>query len=980
MAPMAPIAEQSEGGAGEASTPPASAQAQAPAAVDPNNEQITPSADDPIVDRELRRIQPAQLRLDSFEDQLMRARIRSRVLGGPSVGESIRVGRFELIAKLGAGGMGTVWSAHDPHLDRTIALKFLRSHLDRHEDERLLLTEAQALAQIRHPNVITVYDAGQHEGRVWIAMERVEGETLRQWTARGPSRRRIVEAWSAAGRGLAAIHRAGLVHRDIKPDNVLIAADGRVQLIDFGLVRGVADRAETDRAETVPTSAVPEAASDTEPRAFAGTPAYAAPEQRRGEAVDARADQYAFCVGLWEALAGERPPAGAGRLRPRRRTVLRRGLAEQPSERFADMDALLAALAPRRTRWAIMVGIGAAALAFGLGTRLEPRPATDGACSHAGEAIDEQWSPTTRTALRGRLGDRPVLADVAEQGLDAWADQWRAAARSACQRDREAGLSSPANGEGQRRCLDAQRSRFAIAIERAAAVEDGPALLGVLAGLESPGACLGGHADALAGLTPAELEAHWRLDATLARLRHEPRVDARRARATEVAIEARETGLDAVEARAALFLAREDTLTGRPAPAEAWLRRALELGERLDDPALQARAWLELANVSVDLRFDLDEAEFRWRRAGATVERLPEPHRLRGLSAWIRGRIHLGAGELEQAARRYDQAIAEYAALGPTAGLELGLSLRQRALVAARRGRAAEAERLLERARAAELREAAPAGGYSRGIESSNEGLAQLDAGDLERAQATLERARAELERERGPSLALANTLVALSATADGRGDIASARAYAQQADALVRSVGGPDHFDRFYTLSAIGVAAFRERDFEGADAAFGLALRVAEEHYPPGSTELAMPAVNYAEARLALGHALEAEALLDDAIAGLSASLPPTHPDFAVAFKALGAVHLERGRVDEARRVLERALAIHLASDPDSLECAQTRWLLARAQWRAGTRASSHEQARAAIETLTALGPDWAWQAAEIEAWTSTHPSEEQQ
>src|SRR5690606_38742205 len=144
----------------------------------------------------------------------------------------MRLDRFELGAVLGSGGMGMVYEAWDTKLQRRVALKFLRRSGDGAISERRLLREAQGLAQLAHPNVILVYDIGHDEGRVWIAMEYVAGQTLRAWINSGErSRAEILERWIAAGRGLASVHAAGLVHRDIKPDNVLLGDDGRVRII-----------------------------------------------------------------------------------------------------------------------------------------------------------------------------------------------------------------------------------------------------------------------------------------------------------------------------------------------------------------------------------------------------------------------------------------------------------------------------------------------------------------------------------------------------------------------------------------------------------------------------------------------------------------------------------------------------------------------------------------------------------------------------
>ncbi len=174
---------------------------------------------------------------------------------GPSaeaLGRGVAVGRYVVLDRIGAGGMGVVYAAYDPELDRRVALKLLRPDRFGGDAGRLrLLREAQALARLTHPNVVAVYDVGTFGDRVFVAMELVEGETLRQWLRAEPRSprpwREVLERFLPAGRGLAAAHAAGLVHRDFKPENVLLGRDGRARVVDFGLAKALADAAEEPR-------------------------------------------------------------------------------------------------------------------------------------------------------------------------------------------------------------------------------------------------------------------------------------------------------------------------------------------------------------------------------------------------------------------------------------------------------------------------------------------------------------------------------------------------------------------------------------------------------------------------------------------------------------------------------------------------------------------------------------------------------------
>src|SRR5712692_389758 len=299
-----------------------------------------------------------------------------------------RIGRFEILETIGAGGMGVVYAAHDPHLGRRVALKLLRpgtAPASPGDPRARILREARAMARLAHPQVVAIYDVGLHEDQVFVVMEMVEGGTLREWLARERrSWREVLGVLLEAGRGLAAAHAAGLVHRDFKPDNVLVGRDGRARVTDFGLARlGEGEEGLTP---------APRAATETAPAKLtasglvAGSPAYMSPEAAHGDAVDERSDVFSFCVTAWEALYGDLPFAGEtlqelslaaerGEVRPpparsrapkALREVLLRGLKARREDRFATMQELLTALqkAARRGR-AKLFGMAVGLLAAG---------------------------------------------------------------------------------------------------------------------------------------------------------------------------------------------------------------------------------------------------------------------------------------------------------------------------------------------------------------------------------------------------------------------------------------------------------------------------------------------------------------------------------------------------------------------------------------------------------------------------------------
>ncbi len=340
---------------------------------------------------------------------------------GTQIKRGVTIGRYVVLGLVGRGAMGDVYSAYDPDLDRKVAIKLLRVKRGNSagglDGKTRLLREAQAIAKRSHPNVVVVYDVGTYKDSVFIAMEFIEGGTLNFWLHAQPRTwRETLRTFLAAGRGLQHAHEANLVHRDFKPDNVMVRVDGDVRVMDFGLVRYIdvlddgpqsGDGASPETMQPIRNSMTMDATMDlgrpppslpvpavavtklTQTGAMLGTPAYMAPEQFVGQTVDARTDQFSFCVALFEALFGGRPFDGStmteltgnvldGHVKPlphRSRVplavwrVLRRGLSVSPAERYPSMADLLTDLAqhahPRRTGLVATVAvIGALVLAL----------------------------------------------------------------------------------------------------------------------------------------------------------------------------------------------------------------------------------------------------------------------------------------------------------------------------------------------------------------------------------------------------------------------------------------------------------------------------------------------------------------------------------------------------------------------------------------------------------------------------------------
>jgi tRNA A-37 threonylcarbamoyl transferase component Bud32 len=360
----------------------------------------------------------------------------------------VNVGRYELRECIGAGGLGVVFAGFDPRLGREVAVKLLRPDRAALADHRArVLREAQAMAQIRHANVVEVYDVGESDDRgatVYVVMELLDGVSLQEWLTRRPSWRAIVAAFADAARGLAAAHRRGVIHRDFKPTNAMIGRDGRVRVLDFGLARGSIDENSTE-VPLLRSSDDMLSIELTDADKVLGTPPYMAPEQHVGARVDGRADQFALCVALYEALLRRRPFVGetvreltdakvVGRMLPiphhaipgGLRRVLERGLSPDPDRRFPTMDALALALdrVLRRRSWNPLatLGAGATIAAALVAITAVGRPAT----TAEPPAISDMVSLAATTAVAERDAD---LAHLIEREAAAWVVRADAARR-----------------------------------------------------------------------------------------------------------------------------------------------------------------------------------------------------------------------------------------------------------------------------------------------------------------------------------------------------------------------------------------------------------------------------------------------------------------------------------------------------------------------------------------------------------------------
>ena len=930
--------------------------------------------------------------------QLVTGLAQAAVEAREQLARGATVGRFVVLARLGAGGMGVVYAAYDPELDRKLALKLLAPGLRRRADVRgRVLREAQAMARLQHPNIVAVHDVGVRDDQVWIAMEFIDGETLGAWLKRHRRGwREVLAVLEGAARGLAAAHAAGLVHRDVKPDNVMLSAGGRVRLMDFGLVsaRGVEDAPVPDDALEVSRSGV--ARDLTQAGAVMGTPAYMAPEQHLGHVVDARADQFSFCVTAWEALYRQRPfpdedprmtvaavVAGVLRRPPRGevpgwlRRVLERGLQPDPERRFADMDALMGALRRGRVRarWWRVVALLSASLAIAglvlVGAGLQRR-STVQACEAGGAAIHGLWSRERRDAVERAFAatGQPHAASSFERvsaHFDEYVEEWQRRRMELCARAEVEREVAAADAAAMAACLDDRRTALGDLIDHFSASDVAVVTASVSAAWNLPSLSGCGEAAELSRFRDQDEPA---LRARATALRRELV-----AISTMVAVGKTREGLAKVaatrpEAEAlglpgplvelgVLESAIRDRLGEYPR-AEATLRQTLWLafGAGLDDHVARLAARLVFA---VGYRQGRPDEAMQWADLGEAALR-----------------------------RRGGGLPGDRATLLAALAAVHGVALRTR-----------EELRLSEEALALEAA-AEGADHPNVAIYSSNLGRTYLDAGELDAAEALLDRAVTVLDRTFGPThltsgLALMNRgLVDLRrgaydeawellgaswrrlAGAHGAARVEAAYAGFLAADALVQA-GRADEarevLDAIPPNPAPNIEGMRLRlsarlAADDGDLAGALAQATAACPLSDDPEDLALCKVLLGDIHLRRGDVPQARASYEAAIAAAEPGLGPTGPVLAEALTGLGEARLELDGPGAARPLLARARALAGARALEPRGEARTLFALARLREREGDVTGARVLADEARTLLCERGPSRAQLRDEVERW----------
>jgi tetratricopeptide (TPR) repeat protein len=904
------------------------------------------------------------------------------------------IGRYVVLDLIGMGGMGVVYAAYDPHLDRKVALKLLRGSSTSSADAHgRLLREAQALGRLSHPNVVSIYDVGTIGGVVFIAMEFVRGLSLRSWVAETkPSLAAIIDVFSDAGRGLAAAHRAGLVHRDFKPDNVMVGDDCRVRVMDFGLACAVDERA-TSVSDGFDSPTSPVVVTIT--GAQLGTPAYMAPEQRADGVADARSDQFSFCVSLYEALFGTRPEPsprlsrGSG-IPTRVRRALRRGLAADPDARYASMEELLAAFVPRPLParvWPFAAALLAmlAATAFALGRRA---PAT--LCRGAEQRLAGVWDDARKRAIESAFtkSGRPFAPDALAgslAALDEYARAWVGMRTEACEATRVRGDQSDQLLSLRMECLDRQLmglDALAEVFTRADGVIVEKAI-GAARSLTPLSSCADVAALTARVRPPEDADTRKRVEqirGTLARasaLEDAGKLSdglaiARRAADEASRVSYRPLLAEALFRRGALEMRNGDYNT-----AERSLLDAVTHAEASRHDELAARIWSTIITVQADQLEKFDEERRSEARAVAAVDRLGGSGRSRFDLLDSIGGVRETEGRYAEAEATQRQAIAiAQKALGPNhpdtvrETAYLGWTLVQQ-------GKYDEALTLLERAAATQLAMLGPRHvDYAETLSAA--GTACERRGDHQKAHEYFALALAIDEPALGPTHErVLVDLLHLGENAARRGAPAEGLPLIDRVLATWLKQFGPRHWyvanaetRRALVLGALG-------RIDEARASYERAMSTYERVFGPAHILVARVLAEMAHLDLLQGKNVAACARFGRALAIDEQSASQDSVDTATAATGVGLCDLATNEPERALVPLERALAIreHHSVMPEKL--ALTRLALARALWQSGgDRARARQLALQARDGFAAAGRPSERERAQAEDWIGQHPA----
>jgi serine/threonine-protein kinase len=806
--------------------------------------------------------------------------------------------RFELIEEIGRGGMGVVYTARDPDLGRVVALKVLRpeagppSASEGAQSEGRMLREAQAMAAITHPNVIPVFDIRRTDAGVCIAMEYVEGPTLRQLLRAPTPWPEVVELFLQAGRGLQAAHEADLCHRDFKPSNVLVGRNAagapRVRVVDFGLARPAGVRSSSLGHGLVSSGG---SGTITQTGSVVGTPSFMSPEQHRGVDIGPASDQYAFCVSLYWGLYRELPFKSRGRTMrqvltyklqcalPKKppnpkvprwlHAVVLRGLSPEPGDRFESMAALLAALeaGSKRRRagwWVAGAAVGAAAVA---GLSLEGPSSSP--CASLPEA---PWTDASRSAVRDSVS-HDAFEEI-DAKLGAYAEQWSEARGVVC-----SGGDAPERMRAGSECL-ARAKRSAETLE-GLLLEHDPALLrragALVDALPEPDAC----ADAATGTSDA------------LPLPEDPR------RALEVAAVARELS----EASVLMSAGRYDA-------AATALRPVVAKARVLGHPPLLARSLMREGQIE-RLRGNYDASEraliAAHEVAADGVDMLTAIDAASALTYLVGYR----KGRFDDGERWYREAEALLIRADMSISREGALLLDNWGGVLTAAGRFEDGLEVHRRALAVR-EEAEPSDEAGRAVSLSNVAAALLDLGRTDEAVRDFETSLELRRRALGPEHPKTISAMGHLATAyDELGRAELARDMLEEVIALQERTLGPDHVALATSSTNLSAILHGMREYDAALKLQERALALWESTYGSDHARVAIGHNNVASTLRELGRRDEAITHYERALAVAEISMGSAHPTVGTFLDNLGDMARIAERYDDALGYYDRSLEI---------------------------------------------------------------------
>jgi len=889
---------------------------------------------------------------------------------GDVIPQGTVVGRYVVIEKVASGGMGSVYKAYDPQLDRKVAVKVVSMTPSEGtaaaDSAARLVREAKSLAQLSHPNVVAVHDVGAYGDDVFIAMAFVEGQTLRAWMRQEKrSHDAIVRVFAEAGRGLAAAHSAGIVHRDFKPDNVLIGDDGRVRVVDFGIALAeegadvevpVEERAAAGSSIEAPAFSTSPSLRDaasalgrlTRMGALVGTPAYMSPEQFLNADIDAKSDQFSFCVALYEALFGKRPFSGkdlselrfnvvTGKVRgldkaaaavpARLKRVALRGLAASAADRYESMDELLAQLTkdPRSVarRWAVAAG----AVVLGMVALLSMRGGADAPrlCESARTELRGHWDESIRARARAAFaatgkGYAVDLFARASDGMDAYAEAWIAARQQSCEATHVLGTQSDTMLDLRTSCLDRRRDALSALAgvfsgELDAALVDNA--LTAVAKLPPIDDCADDQALMAAVPPPGDPEVRAQVEALRGRLSEARAFEAtgRYQRGLEIlgTLEARvnEAGYEPLRAEFEYLRGQLQFGIGKGEEAEVALRAAALLGSRARDDRLVADAWTLLL-LAADQQARYDEGLAMYPAAEAAVARAGDEPVQRGVLLESVGALHSSKGNYDTAVTYQEQALAIIeSALGENHP-KVAMALNDLSNTYYRQARLDEARELDERV--LEIRQRV-LGDRHPEVAVSLYNLATLAAGDrdYERSESMFAKSL-ELFRdahgEEHPHVAAAYH--ALGSLHRQHRQFDKAVTFASRSLALRERLEGAEHPLTASSLALLGASLVAVGDAPGAEAALTRALAIQEKIQGAEHPDLVYALRHLAEVHAGRGDWARARPLYLRALEIRKRAFGPEHFKVGEAHRYLGAGLLAAGRPRDALGHLERAIELY--------------------------------------------------------------------